>query len=146
MKKNIINTFLAVAIALMTILFYNSMTGIFKPIRTETKYTSNEYGAQTYIFHSDGTFDEIVVRNGEEETGYGMYAVDGDTIHVFFIMAPYWQTEQFTMQIEDNGASLKSGDRIYKAGFYMTALYAVLTGISEIGLIAAVFVINKKCS
>lgn len=146
MKKNIINVFLSVAIALMTILFYKSIVGFSNPIHTETEYTLNEHGAQTYIFHSDGTFDEIVISDEEKENGHGLYVVDGDTIHLYFIMAPSWQSEQVTMQIEDEGDSLKSRDRVYKSGVHKTAVYAVLTGISEVGLIITVFVLNKKRS
>lgn len=156
MKKKIINIFLAVAIALMAILFYNCFMAIFNPIHLETKYTRTQRtitgnitndSTQTYIFHADGTFDEIVIQDGEEERGYGLYVIDEDTIYLSFLKAPYWQTEKFTMKIQTEGEALSLGDSVvYKSGFHLMALYAVLTGTSEIILIIAVFLTNKKSS
>lgn len=162
MKKNIINTFLAVAITLMAILFFNSMTAVFKakPIFVETEYVCEKkltgYNGQvketcTYIFHSDGTFEQIrIVEGGEERKAYGMYAVSGKAImyyngeiRLFYTIDPYNLAVINILSIKDNGATLE-GSGIYKAGIYKTRLYAVIAGISEIGLIAAVFVVNRN--
>lgn len=165
MKKNIINTFLAVAITLMAILFFNSMIAVFKakPIFVETEYVcEKKFTAQvkvtyTYIFHSDGTFEQIRIdEGGEERKAYGMYAVSGKglagysngLIYLFYTIDPYDLAVVNPLMIKDNGATLDGatleGSGIYKAGIYKTRLYAVIAGISEIGLIAAVFVVNRN--
>lgn len=143
MKKNVLNIFLSVAITIMTILCYKCFVGLCSPIRLETRYTLYEYGAKTYIFHSDRSFDEILVRNGKEEkAGYGMYSVDGDTIHICFVTSSTWQPEQHTMKIEDNGACLRNESAVYRSDSHVMAFYTILAVLSEIVLIIIAFRVN----
>jgi hypothetical protein len=140
MKKNVLNIFLSVAITVMTILCYKCFVGLCSPIRLETRYT-NSSGDETttYIFHLDGTFDEILNTKEETYKAKGVYTFISDRA----VFVSYLPTDSLNeMKIENNGALLNSQYGKFYSSSHALIYYTILAVISEIVLIIIAFRVN----